>query len=444
MTLQEAQNRTRQQIKKRPLTEQERNEVVPADKISLDEFPDITLGELWDAIPDDVLFRLNKCTGYGTSLAYLLRTVYYYRQSMKAEPVQQKAWAKTEVETPASGRLVLCVNRKWGILVERSWERHTDQDKEWFVKTFSHWTPPPAKPIEHVTPEQPLLSLQQESKGIYIASKTIHAESWKSLRDDAEVDVISSWIDEAGPGESIDLADLSRRCIKESTTCKAMIVFSLKEEYLKGALIEMGAALAAGKTVYLAGPVLPEGSAFTKHPNVIQCEGISDAVFKITGEQIVSDDRGEQPSPSLPEIEQDAKMWCYSEDNGGPRCNPLCDLCVNPQQKDSPNDEEVIKTLIEANTSLQQEIAKSESERQADAECIASLEKEIADLRSNAFDDATELRNALEDKDLFALSFLVFALTDPRAQALLQAHSPTGAILALYKDRPFLQDASQQ
>jgi hypothetical protein len=33
--------------------------------------------------------------------------------------------------------------------------------------------------------------------------------------------------------------------------------------------------------------------------------------------------------------EQETKMWCYSEDTGGPRCNPLCDLCVNPQRSES-------------------------------------------------------------------------------------------------------------
>jgi glycyl-tRNA synthetase alpha subunit len=50
-----------------------------------------------------------------------------------------------------------------------------------------------------------------------------------------------------------------------------------------------------------------------------------------------------------------------------------------------------------------------------------------------------------EERDVFAMSFLVFALFDPRAQALINARSPAGAILALYKDRPSLDpDTSNQ
>jgi transcriptional regulator with XRE-family HTH domain len=49
-----------------------------------------------------------------------------------------------------------------------------------------------------------------------------------------------------------------------------------------------------------------------------------------------------------------------------------------------------------------------------------------------------EQLKAEQERDEFALSFLVFALTDPRAQALIQARSPVTAILDLYKDRPYL------
>lgn len=50
-----------------------------------------------------------------------------------------------------------------------------------------------------------------------------------------------------------------------------------------------------------------------------------------------------------------------------------------------------------------------------------------------------------EERDLFAMSFYLFALTDPRAQALIEARTPTGAILALYKDRAYIDnDPSKQ
>lgn len=50
-----------------------------------------------------------------------------------------------------------------------------------------------------------------------------------------------------------------------------------------------------------------------------------------------------------------------------------------------------------------------------------------------------------EERDLFAMSFFVFALTDPRAQALIEAGTPPKSILDLYKDRPYLDmDTSKQ
>lgn len=124
---------------------------------------------------------------------------------------------------------------------------------------------------------------------IYIASKTIHADSWISLRDDADVNIISTWIDEAAPGGSIDLPDLARRCINEAANADAMIVYRHPDEYLKGAFIEMGVALANKKPIYLVGPVLPETSVFASPPNVFHCQTIEDAIFMITGERITED-----------------------------------------------------------------------------------------------------------------------------------------------------------
>lgn len=50
-----------------------------------------------------------------------------------------------------------------------------------------------------------------------------------------------------------------------------------------------------------------------------------------------------------------------------------------------------------------------------------------------------------EDRDLFACSFLVFALFDPRAKALVEANTPVGKILDFYKDRAFIDpDTSKQ
>lgn len=85
---------------------------------------------------------------------------------------------------------------------------------------------------------------------VYVASKTKHAEMWKDLRRSGKVRVISTWIDEAGKGESIDRADLAARCIQEVIASDCLIVYYEEGEYFKGAFIEIGAALAAEKPIY--------------------------------------------------------------------------------------------------------------------------------------------------------------------------------------------------
>lgn len=92
-----------------------------------------------------------------------------------------------------------------------------------------------------------------EAGGIYIASKTRHADRWRFLRDKIGLPIISTWIDEAGPGESTDLADLWRRCIAEASGAAALIVYREKDEVLKGGWVEVGAALASDVPVLAVG-----------------------------------------------------------------------------------------------------------------------------------------------------------------------------------------------
>lgn len=89
--------------------------------------------------------------------------------------------------------------------------------------------------------------------GIYITSKTKHADQWRLLRDKLGYPVISTWIDEAGEGQSKDLADLWDRCIREASTAKVLVIYRESDEVLKGGWIELGAALASGVTVLAVG-----------------------------------------------------------------------------------------------------------------------------------------------------------------------------------------------
>lgn len=81
--------------------------------------------------------------------------------------------------------------------------------------------------------------------GIYIASKACHAPKWRFLRDSGHP-IISTWIDEAGPGQTTDFNDLWSRCIHESSTADVLVVYREAGEVLKGGWVEVGAALAYG------------------------------------------------------------------------------------------------------------------------------------------------------------------------------------------------------
>lgn len=115
---------------------------------------------------------------------------------------------------------------------------------------------------------------------IYIASKAKHGERWKALRAEG-MPIISTWIDECGDGETSDWSDLWVRSIIEASSASALIVYNEPGERMKGALSEIGAALAGGVPVYWVGPDSdPEGKEYTviRHPNVSQCESLEQAI----------------------------------------------------------------------------------------------------------------------------------------------------------------------
>ena len=112
---------------------------------------------------------------------------------------------------------------------------------------------------------------------IYIASKTKHAAKWKELRAKG-YDVIATWIDEAGEGETKDFADLANRCISEASSANRLILYYESGEYLKGAFIEIGAALANRVPIFVIGEPLPITSTFRNHPLWHQCETLEQAL----------------------------------------------------------------------------------------------------------------------------------------------------------------------
>jgi hypothetical protein len=91
----------------------------------------------------------------------------------------------------------------------------------------------------------------------YVASHASLPERpamWRDLRDRG-VKITSSWIDEAGEGETVCMTDLWQRIIYEVGESDALILYVEAGDFpLKGALIEVGAALGMGKRVMVVAP----------------------------------------------------------------------------------------------------------------------------------------------------------------------------------------------
>lgn len=111
-------------------------------------------------------------------------------------------------------------------------------------------------------------------RGIYTASRVRHANKWLKLRGEG-VPIVATWIDEAGVGQTDNYPDLWRRCIEEAASAEAVLVYAEEGDSLKGALVEVGAALGSGTPVFCVGPM--EGS-WVQHPLVARCESLESAL----------------------------------------------------------------------------------------------------------------------------------------------------------------------
>jgi hypothetical protein len=112
-------------------------------------------------------------------------------------------------------------------------------------------------------------------RGIYVASKTKHAPRWIALRAGG-LPIISTWIDEAGHGQSGSLADLWRRNVSEASVASVVLAYHEPGDIPKGALVEMGAALAAGTRVLWVGP--SDGQTLVHHPLITKCNDLAQAI----------------------------------------------------------------------------------------------------------------------------------------------------------------------
>lgn len=89
---------------------------------------------------------------------------------------------------------------------------------------------------------------------LYVASRVARASQWRELRASG-VPIVSSWIDEAGEGQTTDLSELWTRIVGEILVCDALLFYGdVTDAPWKGALVEVGAALALRKPVFVVTP----------------------------------------------------------------------------------------------------------------------------------------------------------------------------------------------
>lgn len=109
---------------------------------------------------------------------------------------------------------------------------------------------------------------------LYVASKSELGPMWRSMRTAwafAGINVVSTWIDESGEGQTSDFSDLWMRCIAEASQADAVLALHRPGDVWKGAFVEIGAALAAGRRVLVFGD--PPGS-WVAHPSVRRIDSL--------------------------------------------------------------------------------------------------------------------------------------------------------------------------
>jgi hypothetical protein len=88
---------------------------------------------------------------------------------------------------------------------------------------------------------------------IYAASRASLPDRpamWRRLRDEFGWPIVSTWIDEAGPGETACFGELWSRIAGEVRACDLLVLYAGPGDLpLKGALVEVGMALGLGKPV---------------------------------------------------------------------------------------------------------------------------------------------------------------------------------------------------
>lgn len=131
-------------------------------------------------------------------------------------------------------------------------------------------------------------ALTERREGVYTASRASVPERgamWRRLRAEGHC-VSATWIDEDGPGQTPDMGVLWRRIVQDETRCRALVLYIEPADLpLKGALVEVGCALAYGARVFVVAPGLAEKDvgSWVRHPAVAWCATIEEAMTMAAG-----------------------------------------------------------------------------------------------------------------------------------------------------------------
>lgn len=125
------------------------------------------------------------------------------------------------------------------------------------------------------------LPASSRGRGIYVASRTRHAPMWRAYRS-LGYPIDSTWIDEAGEGETASYAEFWERVAREIRESAALILFveGDDEKGMQGAFVEVGMALAASIRVFIACDTRPEADVLGTWVwrGCTLCGGVEDAL----------------------------------------------------------------------------------------------------------------------------------------------------------------------
>lgn len=120
---------------------------------------------------------------------------------------------------------------------------------------------------------------------VYPASKALHADWWKALRG-AGVPIEASWIDsEINTTDAKVSSECWSRhwcsCISEAAAADIVLFYAAEGEIQCGSLVEVGAALAHGKRIFV---VSPYEWTVSNHPRCRVFATLADAVAALMAE----------------------------------------------------------------------------------------------------------------------------------------------------------------